>query len=336
MPVTSINKHGAGTAPVHQSAAGVLRLSNVGTTMQATFFGIGALLLWSLAAVLTLAAGPVPPFQMIATTLSVTFLIALAKWLLTGESVIARLRVPFGALTLGVTGFFGFHALYFLALRLAPTVQTNLLIYLWPLLIVLFSALLPGERLTARHGLAGLAGLSGVALMILGGGGATGFSVSSLPGYLAAVACAVSWASYSVASRRYKDVPSDAVGVYCLITAVLAMLCHIVFETTVWPSAWQWVALLSLGAGPLGIAFFAWDRACKFGHIRALGIFAYAVPLLSNGLLLFYAHTPLTPRLLAAATLIIGGAALGAGDLWVKRANDPTDSAAASITPTSG
>jgi drug/metabolite transporter (DMT)-like permease len=266
-----------------------------------------------------LAAGPVPPFQMIATTLSITFLIALAKWLLEGGSVIARLRLPFGALALGVTGFFGFHALYFLALQLAPTVETNLLIYLWPLLIVLLSALLPGESLTARHAMAALAGLAGAGLLIIGGGKAAAFSVSSLPGYLAAVACALCWAGYSVASRRYKDVPSDAVGVYCLITAALALLCHITFETTVWPDERQWAALLLLGAGPLGVAFFAWDRACKFGHIRALGTFAYAVPLLSNGLLLLYAHMPMTPRVLAAAALIVGAAALGAGDLRAAR-----------------
>lgn len=287
--------------------------------IRATFFGIGALLLWSSAAVLTVLAGSVPPFQMIAMTLSLTFLIALAKWLIGGESVRARLRVPRGALMLGVIGFFGFHALYFLALRLAPPVQTNLLIYLWPLLIVLFAALLPGEKLTARHALAGLAGLAGAALMILGGAGPSGFSIAFLPGYLAAIACAISWAGYSVASRRYKDVPSDAVGVYCLITAVLALLCHFAFEATVWPQGWQWAALIALGVGPLGIAFFAWDRACKSGHIRALGIFAYAVPLLSNGFLILYAHTPLTPRLLGAAALIVGGAAFGAGDLLPRR-----------------
>jgi drug/metabolite transporter (DMT)-like permease len=280
--------------------------------------------LWSSAAILTVLVGSVPPFQMIAMTLILTFFIALGKWLLAGDSVIERLRVPRGALTLGVIGFFGFHALYFLALRLAPPVQTNLLIYLWPLLIVLFSAFLPGERLTVRHALAGLAGLVGAALMILGDSGSNGFSIDYLPGYIAAIACAISWAGYSVASRRYKDVPSDAVGVYCLITAALALVCHLAFEKTVWPEGGQWLALVALGIGPLGIAFFAWDRACKHGHIRALGIFAYAVPLLSNGFLIAYAHTPLTPRLLAAAALIVGGAAFGAGDLLPRRSQTRT------------
>ena len=34
-----------------------------------------------------------------------------------------------------------------MALRLAPPAEAQLVNYLWPLLIVLFSALLPGERL---------------------------------------------------------------------------------------------------------------------------------------------------------------------------------------------
>jgi hypothetical protein len=53
---------------------------------------------------------------------------------------------------LGVAGLFGFHFLLFLALRLAPPVEANLVNYLWPLLIVVLTPLiLPGWRLTPRH-----------------------------------------------------------------------------------------------------------------------------------------------------------------------------------------
>ena len=130
-----------------------------------------------------------------------------------------------------------------------------------------------------------------------------------------AAACGVIWAAYSVANRRYKDVPSDAVGGFCAATSLLALACHLVFEETVIPFGGQWLVILLLGLGPVGIAFFAWDHGCKHGDIRALGAMAYGVPLLSNGLLIASGHGALTWPVGAAALFIIGGAALGAGDL---------------------
>ncbi|MDZ7907068.1 MAG: EamA family transporter [Gemmobacter sp.] len=47
----------------------------------------------------------------------------------------------------GTIGLFGYHFLYFTAFRIAPSAETGLIAYLWPLFIVLLSGLLPGERL---------------------------------------------------------------------------------------------------------------------------------------------------------------------------------------------
>jgi drug/metabolite transporter (DMT)-like permease len=213
-----------------------------------------------------------------------------------------------------VAGLFGYHFFYFVALRLAPPVEANLLNYLWPLLIVLFSALLPGARLAPRHILGATAGLAGAAILIAGQGAV--FESRFALGYAAAVACGVIWSAYSVLNRRYRDVPSDAVGGFCAATAVLALVCHLALEPTVVPHGWQWAAMAALGLGPVGAAFYAWDFGCKHGDIRALGTLAYAVPLVSNGLLIASGRGMLDWRVAAALALIVGGAAIGAGDLW--------------------
>jgi drug/metabolite transporter (DMT)-like permease len=134
----------------------------------------------------------------------------------------------------------------------------------------------------------------------------------------------VIWAVYSVANRRYRNVPSDAVGGFCAATALLAAVCHFAFETTVMPEGSQWLAILLLGLGPVGVAFFVWDHGCKHGDLRTLGVLAYAVPLVSNGLLIAFGQGELTWPVGLAAVLIVGGAAVGAGDLVVSRAT-PTD-----------
>jgi drug/metabolite transporter (DMT)-like permease len=101
-----------------------------------------------------------------------------------------------------------------------PAVQVSLLAYLWPLLILLFSALLPGHRLSRWHLLGGLLALGGCWLLL--GGGQGGFARQYLPGYLMALLCALIWSLYSVASRLVAQVPTDAVGWFCAVTALLA------------------------------------------------------------------------------------------------------------------
>ncbi|OIR07956.1 aromatic amino acid exporter YddG [mine drainage metagenome] len=288
------------------------------SSARATLIGALALLLWGTLAILTLWSGAVPPFQLVAMAFSLGFLIALVNWLVRGQAIWPRLKQPVGAWLLGVAGLFGYHFFYFLALRLAPPLEANLLNYLWPLLIVLFAALLPGEVLRPRHLLGALAGLAGAALLIVKSGGVR-FEGRYALGYGAALACGVIWAGYSVLNRRYREVPSDAVGGFCAATALLALACHLAFEKTVWPEGWQWAAVLAMGLGPVGAAFFVWDLGCKHGNLRALGAMAYGVPLLSNGLLIAFGRGVLSWRVAAAAALIIGGAALGAGDLVRRR-----------------
>lgn len=290
-------------------------VNSAGARRTATLLGGVAIVLWSSLALFTALTGAVPPLQLTACSFAIGFLLALAKWLWFRESIVAHLTLPPLAWAVGVAGLFGYHALYFLALRLAPPAEASLLNYLWPLLIVLFSALLPGERLRWFHLAGALAGLAGTALLVTGGGFA--LRAEYIGGYAAALACAFAWAIYSVASRRLAAVPTDAVGGFCLVTAILALILHLAFETTHWPdTGLQWLALLALGLGPAGSAFFFWDHGIKRGDIRALGAAAYAAPLLSTLLLVGFGLASPSWTLGVACALIAGGGALGAGDLF--------------------
>ena len=48
----------------------------------------------------------------------------------------------------------------------------------------------------------------------------------------------------------------------------------------------QWLAIVALGVGPVGAAFFVWDIGMKRGDIRVLGAASYATPLLSTAFLI--------------------------------------------------
>ncbi len=264
----------------------------------ATLLGSVAILLWGSLALLTTLAGPVPPLLLTAITFGLA-----GAWAQQSPR----------AWAIGVGGLFGYHLLFFVALRSAPAVQANLINYLWPLCIVVFSAFLPGERLRWFHSVGGLLGLAGTVLLV--GGPALEVRVEFLPGYLAACGAALCWGGYSVLSRRYcAAVPTDFVAALCLVTATLAGLCHLILETPYAPSAQDWAVMAIMGAGPLGAAFFFWDIGIKRGLLRALGAASYATPLLSTLGLYLGGRAQITLEVMLAAVLIVGGAVLAGSD----------------------
>ena len=285
----------------------------------ATLIGFTAVLMWAVLAALTAASGAVPPFQLAAMTFLIGGLIGLATWPFRPD-VISTLPSDWRVWALGVVGLFGYHFVYFTAIRSAPPVEVSLLAYLWPLFLVAFSGLLPGERLAWNHILGVVIGLLGAVLVITRGQSfslAQGFGLGHVLGFF----CAIIWASYSVLSRRFGKVSTDVVAGFCLITSALALICHILFETTVWPDDLsQWLAVLGLGLLPVGAAFYTWDLGVKRGDIMALGASSYASPLLSTLVLIGTGFAQFHWSVIVACLLITIGAVIAAKDMIFRRA----------------
>lgn len=276
----------------------------------ATLVGFVAVVLWSLLALLTVATAPVPPLQLNALSFAIGGALGLV-WLAATGTLPELRGIPLRVHAFGTAALFGYHFLYFSALRLAPPAEAGLIAYLWPLLTVLFSGLLPGERLRAGHLLGAAVAFGGAALLILSRGVA--FSGEAAAGYALAFLCALTWSGYSVISRRLGAVPTASVTVFCLATAALSGLAHLALEQTAWPAgAPGWWAVVLLGLGPVGLAFYVWDIGVKRGDIQLLGTAAYAAPVLSTTALVAAGMAAATPVLALAAALIAGGAAIAA------------------------
>lgn len=260
----------------------------------------GAILLWSTLAALGLSLAHLPPFLLTGCALLVGAVPGATHW--------RQWRVPPSTLLLGIGGLFGFHFLLFLALRLAPPVEANLVNYLWPLLIVVLTpVLLPGWRLRPRLAAAAVLGLAGAALAI--GVAPVALTPRSALGFTFAAGSATVWACYSLLCRRVAPFSSWAIGGFALASGVLALACHAWFEPPVTLATGDAILLVVLGLGPMGTAFYLWDIAMKRGDPRVIGVLAYATPLLSTALLLFVTGRPAT-KALALATLLITGAAV--------------------------
>ena len=271
---------------------------------------LGAIALWSSLATLGVALRHVPPFLLTGLSLLIGSLIALP---LSGFAL-ARWRVPWTTLLMGIYGLFCYHFLLFMALRLAPPVSANLVNYLWPLLmVVLAPVILPGVRLRTVHVLAALLGFAGAAVVILGSGPSVGVGHTggSAWGYLLAVAAALIWSSYSLLTKRVAAFPTAAIGSFALASGVLSLLCHALLEPAITLNTRDWLLIGVIGLGPMGAAFFLWDKALKTGDASQIGFLSYLTPLLSTAMLVLTGGRALTWNVVVAAVMIVTAAWLG-------------------------
>lgn len=272
--------------------------------MRSDLAAFGAVILWGSLAALGASLGHIPPFLLTGIGLLIGSLAALPV----SRFDLKKLKATPRAIALGVFGLFGYHAALFAGLQNAPSVQANLVNYLWPLLIVVLAPLfLPGNPLTARHILAAIGGFIGAALAILSGAElVSGFAI----GYLFALIAAFVWASYSLLSKRVVF-NTSSVGLFAAIAGLLSLAMHFLFEPATSISSADWMMLAALGLGPLGASFFLWDYALKQGNPQRVGLIAFLTPLISTTLLLVTTNTPLSPLLALSAALVIGSAIIG-------------------------
>lgn len=285
--------------------------------MKANLYALAAICLWATLAALGVSLKHVPPFLLTGLSLAIGSVLA---WPFVLKDRRQWLIAP-STLGLGVSTLFGYHFLLFIGLRMAPAVEVNLINYLWPLLIVVLAPLyLPGVKLRRIHLAAAVLGFAGAALAMWGGRESSDAGVQAavfIPGlgYLLALGSALIWANYSLQTKRAeltgKGFPTAAIGLFGLLSGLLSLLCHWLLEAPTRLTAQDWLLLMAMGLGPLGAAFFLWDKALKLGDVRQVGILSYLTPLASTVILMQVTGRALTWSVALAAAMIIGAALLG-------------------------
>ncbi len=304
--------------------------------LTANLYALAAITLWASLATLGVSLSHVPPFLLTGISLMVGSVLAWPFVLRDHR----QWQVAPRTLGLGVLTLFGYHFFLFIGLRIAPAVEVNLVNYLWPLLIVVLAPLyLSGVKLRGVHIVAALVAFAGAAIAILGGQSATatsttaadfvavaangvtsagltgGHSAGAALGYFLAMCSAFLWANYSLQTKRLESrgtgFPTAAIGLFGLVSGALSLLCHGLLEPSVALTARDWLLLAAMGLGPLGAAFFLWDKALKVGDARHIGLLSYLTPLASTVMLILVTGRTLTWSIALAAAMIIGAAVLG-------------------------
>lgn len=272
--------------------------------MRSDLAALGAVVLWGSLAALGVSLSHLPPFLLTGIGLVIGSLVSLPL----SRFKLRDLKVSKKALAVGVYGLFGYHAALFAGLQNAPSVQANLVNYLWPLLIVILAPLfIKGTSVKLRHVLAAIVGFIGAGLAILSGAQlVTGFAI----GYVFAFLAAVFWSTYSLLSKAL-DIKTAAIGTFGFVSGLLALAAHLLFEQQTQIALMDWPLLLAMGLGPLGLSFYLWNYALRTGNPQRVGLIAFLTPLISTLLLLITTDTPLSPLLAVAAVLIFAAAFVG-------------------------
>ena len=260
-----------------------------------------AIILWASLAALVAELAHLPPFFLLACCLLIGGSLSLfhfRKWQFNTKILLT-----------GVGGIFGYHFFLFMALRLAPPVTANLLNYLWPLFILLFTPLfLPGTKITARHIAGTLIAFFGAGLILLQS--SLSLSVDHTLGYVLAIVAAVIWAVYSLLTKRMASFGTATVGLFCLVSGLLSITAHLFLEQPPTVVFKDWLKIILLGLGPMGLAFYCWNSALKKGDPRVIASLSYFIPLLSTALLIIFNDQPFTLITFYSMLFIVSGAIL--------------------------
>ena len=276
--------------------------------------GVGVML-WAAETTLITFTTAIPPVQTVGLAFVFAALLSPVVWWVTGSGPRDAFRLPASAWVMAVGALVGYHACIYYATQKAPPAAAAMLQGTTPLMIVLGSAVLPGERLRWWHIAGATFGLVGV-LMLIEAGEAPG-SWPDAAFYLSLIGLAAAlWGLYAIFSRSQPNVPTSALGVFYAASAAICLAAHGVLESWVTPTASEWAAIAGLGILPMGLAIYFWDFGIKRGDIQALGAFAYLEPFIGAALVSLFADGYLDQSLLLPGVLVVGGAILASASLW--------------------
>ncbi len=275
--------------------------------MSSNFYAAVTVILWGAMPALTKdLLNALPNFETLAISSLFAFLFLLAVNLRGGRQNFSAEKI-FTASWLGFLGLFLYSAFFYYGLDRLTSQEACILNYLWPLMIVLFSCPVLGEKLTRRKLLAVGMSFIGVVLVMLGGIGES-FSIEKIFGALSCVIAAACYGLFSVLNKKIRLEQKFAMMIIWATTAICAGVSGYFFETWILPSARQLLNLIWLGVLIDAVAYLTWALALeKTANTARTANLAYLVPILAIFISTFAFGEELSLMVFPALILILAG-----------------------------
>lgn len=276
--------------------------------MSSNFYAAVTIILWGAMPALTKdLLNALPPFETLALSSLFAFLFLFAvNWRARSLKKLSAEEI-FTAARLGFLGLFLYSAFFYYGLARMTSQEACILNYLWPLMIVLFSCPILGEELTRRKLLA--VGMSFVGIvLVMFGGVEENFSSEKILGALSCIIAAACYGLFSVLNKRRRLEQKLAMMIIWATTAICAGVSGYLFERWPLPSVGEFFGLLWLGILIDAVAYLTWALALeKTTNTARTANLAYLVPVLAIFISTFAFGEELSPAVLPALILIVGG-----------------------------
>ncbi|MGD9639358.1 MAG: DMT family transporter [Alphaproteobacteria bacterium] len=271
--------------------------------LSANFCGVLTIIMWSVSALLISYTGKVPAFLLASMVFGICSAIYLVKWAINKEKFWHYFYMSKKAYITVVCGVGGYISFYYMAFKMAPAMEVNLLNYLWPILMVITSAVILKNKLLGYQFLGIILGFIGV-FLIFAKEQKLALNLDYLLGYIFAVAGALIWSIYSVVTRKIIFTPNN-MAVFNIIFSILFFVMHKIFENTVYPNGSEWCGVILLGFTTT--SYMLWDYAMKKGDVEFLVSLSYFIPLFSTLLLGVFYSRDLSVNIFWSAVFILSG-----------------------------
>jgi len=256
--------------------------------------GLFTIIMWSASGLLLALTKGIPAFQLALFTLPFPFIVTALRWYIRKENWRAHFAHPWYVYAVGTSGLGGYTILWYLGFKHAPVFQANLLNYMWPFLILVFSAVILKQKLTWVQLVGTALAFLGLLLLFTEKSGvdmSAGLILHNeyIWGYISAFAGAVVWALYSVLVRKIPCFGSDVIAICCLYAGVPILIAHLALEDFVMPSdKFVWMGLIGLLL--TRVSYLFWNFAMKYGRIETVVSVSYFTPIFSSVLLIVFQY----------------------------------------------
>lgn len=270
--------------------------------MPATLSGIFGLILFSTGTLLISLSGKIPPFQLCAMTCFSCALILSLYFKIKGQSIKKELNAPISSYITIIIGIGVYQAMTNISFKNAPAFEINMLNYLWPIFLVVFSKYLHRQRIKANELVGMVCGFAGMILIFMPQNGTFGLFGFY---YILMLLGAIVWAGYSAIISR-QDV-SVALLIPCtLFSGIVHVIIHLSKEQTVVQMPFHEMAAVILLCCSCG-SYALWDYGMRKGDQILLGSLSYCLPLLSSVYFIIFGFMPASIEVALAGVLIIAG-----------------------------
>jgi len=234
---------------------------------RALYPALAAVLFWStIGSAFRLTLNYIPPHQLI-------FYAVITSLLFTGGYIVIRgswrtlLRFsPKQYLYSAITAFinpFTYYLLLLNAYDILPTQVAGTINYIWPVNLVLLSAVVLKQKVGSRAIVACIVSFSGLVLIVTRGN-FTSFSFSNPVGVGLILGCSLLFALYWILNMRDRREEADKLFLTYFFAALYLIPVQFILSGKGVPPAWEGVAgAVYIGIFEMGLTFFLWLKALK-------------------------------------------------------------------------